>query len=59
MTNENSNAYYVINFISAKATEMQCHQQAKHNYIIGRKIEFFKHKNIFFEISPPISPFKH
>ena len=29
----------------------------KHNYIIGRKIEFFKHKkDIFFEIISPISP---
>lgn len=57
MTSENSDAYYVINFINAKATEMQCHRQAKHNYIIGRKIEFFKHKkDIFFEIGPPISP---
>ena len=29
----------------------------KHNYVIGRKIEFFKHKKvIFFEIIFPISP---
>lgn len=43
-TNENHNTYYVINFMNVKATEIQCNQQAKHNYITGREIEFFKHK---------------
>lgn len=46
----------MINFINAKAAQIQCHQQAQHNYVIGRKIELFKHKkDIFSENSPKIS----
>lgn len=56
ITDNNRNVYFAINFVNAKPTAIQHHQQAKHNYIIGRKIGFFKHeKDIFFEISPPVS----